>query len=211
MNQAFAFEENSPIHQPTLADALALRLIKFYKNRISPRKGYGCSKRLFDELVGSPNPHSCSTHAVMAIKEGGILHARIKMRERFGECKEAAIKLRTMNLYLLDPVAIQHATGRILNCAHGAGGCNNLQTNVSHFWNSISANTIDDACASNVRETITNCGCGKSGRELIREAIKNPHGDSAIELQAQACCGTIGLFLCCASSGDARNRWQRPN
>lgn len=85
-----------------MADRICLFLIReLYQRRISPHKGYGCSKRILDEKTGSSDPHSCSAHAVLLIKELGVWGAIGPMRTRFRECRAAAVQLHAMHADLV--------------------------------------------------------------------------------------------------------------
>jgi putative component of membrane protein insertase Oxa1/YidC/SpoIIIJ protein YidD len=156
--QAISSNIESLDHPNSIADALCLRLIKFYKKEISPHKGYSCPGRILGELMHDPKAHSCSTHAVMLIKEFGVRRAIPKMKERFGECKLAAIQLnelrkkfngmsadqlKTMNLHLMDPQIIQHATNLAANCQHSISGCHSPDA-LQHITNYLTVSSGND-------------------------------------------------------------------
>lgn len=71
-----------------------LALIGFYKQRISPHKGFSCAHRVLHH--GS----SCSSHAVELIQTVGVFGAVAGMRKRFAECRAAAEAIRTRHLAL---------------------------------------------------------------------------------------------------------------
>ena len=70
------------------ARAGLLAAIRFYKRRISPRKGFACAYRVH---VGAC---SCSTLGLRAISRYGAWRGLGVLRVRLGQCRLAAIDLR---------------------------------------------------------------------------------------------------------------------
>ena len=70
------------------ARAVLLAAIRFYKRRVSPRKGFACAYRVH---VGAC---SCSTLGLRAVSRYGAWRGLGVLRARLGQCRLAAIDLR---------------------------------------------------------------------------------------------------------------------
>jgi putative component of membrane protein insertase Oxa1/YidC/SpoIIIJ protein YidD len=69
--------------------SVALSLIGGYQRWLSPRKGYACAYRLAHGGTG------CSGFAKAAIAETGLFAALPAIRQRFRDCKTAALTMTT--------------------------------------------------------------------------------------------------------------------
>lgn len=139
---------NNNIRTVTLYDKVFLMLIQeVYQKRISPRKGYGCPRRILDEKLGNPDPHSCSAHAVMLIKKLGVFGAIKPMQERFKECKAASMQLHQMHIPNLGE-AIDAINNTIPHIRQGCSDYNG-------------GNNIDNACL-----TAFPSQCGEGGQKV---------------------------------------------
>ncbi len=68
---------------------LIARTIGFYQKYISPYKGFSCAHR---RLYGG---ESCSQYAKRIVLEEGVVIAWQKLTDRFRECKEASLILKS--------------------------------------------------------------------------------------------------------------------
>lgn len=66
---------------------LAIRSIELYQRHISPHKGFCCAYRI------AHNDLSCSEFAKRQIAASGFFKALTDIRERFKDCKQAALQL----------------------------------------------------------------------------------------------------------------------
>jgi len=94
MSQPPLLEPENLAQPIPMTDALFLRLIGLYRQRLSPIKKWGCAKRIFDEVSGTPDAHSCSIHGDRLIRNFGMAKALPLMLQRRRECFAAGAKIR---------------------------------------------------------------------------------------------------------------------